>query len=494
MSPTIARWLSGLLASVLMVAAASGLDALLKPWVSPLLAIYVLAIMPVAVVWGTGLAVFAAVLSAVVYDYLFVPPVHSLRVPDLRSAVALGVYLVTAVVTGVLAARLQKAAQAAARLSDEQAALRRVATLIAQGAPPDEVFAAVAAKVGQVLSADFTIVSRYDGDGAATAVGMWSGTGAPWPLTVGDRVSLGGRNLATLVFQAGRPARIDDYDDSSGEFGRAARGWGFRSAVGVPISVQGRLWGIVTAGYARTAAAPANAEQRLADFTELVATAIANAQAQGELTASRARIVAAGDQARRRIERNLHDGAQQRLVTLAVMLSEIRARVPADLSAEVDEARDELAATRRELRDLSQGLHPAILVEAGLGTAIRALARRSPLPVQVSLDTPGDKRLPDRVEVSAYYVVAEALTNAAKHAGASEVTVQGKIDSDALHITVCDDGAGGADFAQGTGLVGLKDRVEATGGRIFLDSPRGVGTSLRAELPLTLAADGVTTR
>ena len=204
MRPGIARWLSGLLASVLLVAAASGLDALLKPWVSPLLAIYVLAVMPVAVVWGTGLAVFAAVLSAAVYDYLFVPSAHSLRVADLRSAVALGVYLVTAVVTGVLAARLRKAALATARLSDEQAALQRVATLVARGAPPEEVFVTVTAEIGQVLSADLTSMSRYDGDGAATAVGLWTRTDAPWPLAIGDRVSLGGQNLNTLVFQTGR--------------------------------------------------------------------------------------------------------------------------------------------------------------------------------------------------------------------------------------------------------------------------------------------------
>jgi signal transduction histidine kinase len=487
----IARWLSGALASVLIVAAASGLNALLKPWVSPLLALYVLAIMPVAVVWGTGLAVFAGALSAVVYDYLFVPPLHELTVPNLRTGVALGVYLVTAVVTGVLAARLRNAARAAARLSGEQAALRRVATLVAQRAPPEEVFAAVTTEIGQVLAADFTSMSRYDSDGTATVVAMWSRTGAPKPLAIGDQLSLGGRNLNTLVYQTGQPARIDDYKDSSGEFSRVGRSWGYRSAAGVPISVQDRLWGNMAVGYARTSAAPTDAERRLASFSELVATAVANAQAQAEVAASRARIVAAGDQARRRIERNLHDGAQQRLVTLALMLSGIRDRIPADLRADVDEARDELTATRREIRELSRGLHPAIVVEAGLGPAIRAMGRGSPLPVRVNLDIPNDGRLPGHVEVSAYYVVAEALTNAAKHARASAVTVQGGIDGDVLHITVRDDGVGGADSAQGTGLVGLKDRVEAIGGRIFLDSTQGAGTSLRAEFPLTVAAGGV---
>jgi signal transduction histidine kinase len=485
MRPGIARWLSGLLASVLLVAAVSGVAGLLEHWGQPLRVLYVLAVLPVAVVWGTGLAVFTAIFSALVYDYLFVTPVHSLRIPDSRNAVALGVFLVTAVVTGVLADRLHRAAQAAARLSYEQAALRRVATLVAQGAPPEEVFVAVAAKIGQVFSADFTVVSRYDGDDAATVVGLWTKTDAPSPLAIGDQMGLGGRNAHTLVFQTSRPTWIDDYDDASGAFGSTAHSWGFRSAVSGPISVQGRLWGIVTVGYARTAAAPADAEQRLSDFTELVATAIANAQAQTELTTSRARIVAAGDQARRRIERNLHDGAQQRLITLAMMLSDIRDRVPPDVGADVDEARDELAATRRELRDLSHGLHPAILAEVGLGPAIRALARRSPLLVRVEFDIGTDGRLPEQVEVSAYYLVAEALTNAAKHARASAVTVQAEVGGDVLCLAIRDDGAGGAGFAQGTGLAGLKDRVEAIGGRMFLDSPRGAGTTVRAEFPLT---------
>jgi signal transduction histidine kinase len=486
----MARWLSGLLASALAVAAATGLNELIKPWGEPLLSIYVLAIMPVAIVWGTWLAVLAATLGALAYNYLFIPPVLALEAPTLRSSAGLGVYLVTAVATGVLAARLRQAGRAAARLSDEQAALRRVATLVAKGAPPEEVFGAVTTEIGQVLSADFTMMSQYDGDGAATAVGMWSRTDASWPVAIGERMSLGGRNLSTLIFQTGRPARIDDYDDASGEFGRAARGRGLRSAAGAPISVRGQLWGMVVAAYDRRSAAPADLESRLADFTELVATAIGNAQAQTEVTASRARIVAAGDQARRRVERNLHDGAQQRLVTLAVMLSGIRDRVPADVRIDIDKVRDELAATRRELRDLCRGLHPTILVEAGLGPAIRALARRAPLPVRVTVDIgAADERLPDQVEVSAYYMVAEALTNAAKHACASAVTVQAEIVGDTLCITVRDDGAGGASFAQGAGLAGLKDRVEAIGGRIFLDSTSGAGTRLRVELPLAAAAD-----
>ena len=484
MRPGIARWLSGLLASVLTVAAASGLNALLKPWVSPLRVLYVLAVLPVALIWGTGLAVFAAVLSAAVYEYLFVPPVHSLRVPDLRSAVALGAFLVTAVITAVLAARMRKAALAAARLSDEQAALRRVATLVARGAPPEEVFVAVTAEIGHVLCADVTSMSQYHADGAATAVGLWSRTGAPSLMATGDRVSLGGRNLDTLVFQTGRPARIDDYDDSSGEFGRAARGWRLRSVVGVPISVHGRLWGVVIVGYACTSAAPADTEQRLADFTELVATAIANAQVQAELTGSRARIVATADETRRRFERDLHDGAQQRLVSLGLQLRAAQARVPpglGDLAAELDRAAAGLASTLEELQEFARGVHPANLTEAGLALALKTLARRSPGPVQLDLRTM--TRLPERVEVTAYYVVSEALANAAKHANASAVTVEVEASGGVLSVSVRDNGVGGADLSRGTGLVGLKDRVEAIGGTFSVHSRPGEGTLLVAELP-----------
>ena len=237
-------------------------------------------------------------------------------------------------------------------------------------------------------------------------------------------------------------------------------------------------------------ASPADTEARLAGFTELVATAIANAEAQGEVTASRVRIVAASDQARQRIERDLHDGAQQRLVSLGLRQRTAQEAAPPELGAQLDEAVAEATSALDELRETARGIHPAILADGGLRSALNALARRSPVPVDLHVHTNG--RLPEPVEVSAYFVVAEALTNAAKHARASEVTVSAEIDAaDAvLRLTVRDNGAGGADFARGTGLAGLKDRVEALGGRIILDSPRGAGTSLHAELPLT--ANGAT--
>jgi predicted ATPase/signal transduction histidine kinase len=370
---------------------------------------------------------------------------------------------------------------ALARVAEEQAALGRVATLVARAAPPEEAFAAVTAEAGRLLAADVAILSRYDADGTQMVLGTWAGTGGQ-SAAVGTRVTLAGQNLATLVFHTAQPARIDDYADASGPGVYFAHESGLGAGVGVPINVEGRLWGVMTVASAREPL-PADTEARLARFTDLAATAIANAHAQAEVAASRARIVAAADETRRRIERDLHDGVQQRLVTQALMLSGIRDRVPPDVRAEVDEVRDDLAATRQELRNLCQGVHPAILVEAGLGAAIRALARRSPLPVRVQLRAGG--KLPGSCEITAYYVAAEAFTNAAKHANASAVDILIEEGGGTLTVQVRDDGAGGADAGRGTGLTGLRDRVEAVGGSMTLDSTPGAGTVLTVLLPVT---------
>jgi signal transduction histidine kinase len=365
----------------------------------------------------------------------------------------------------------------------EQAALRRVATLVARAAPPEEVLAAVTEEAGRLLDAAVTALARYDPDGRETTVGVWSATGAQ-PLAVGTRTGLGGRNVSTLVFQTGRPARIDDYDAASGAFADTARDWEFRASVGVPIWVEDRLWGVMSAG-SRSDPLPAGTEARLAGFTELASAALANAEAQAALTASRARIVAATDQTRRRVERDLHDGAQQRLVSLALRLRAAQATVPPgaeELAERLEEAVGEANGVQAELREISHGLHPAVLTESGLRPALRALARRAAVPVRLDIQVAG--RLPEQVEVSGYYVVAEALTNAARHARASAVSVTAEIAGHALRVAVRDDGVGGADFTRGTGLAGLKDRVEALGGRIVLDSPSGAGTSVQVELPL----------
>ena len=388
-----------------------------------------------------------------------------------------------------LAASAIANAQARAELRSfaaEQAALRRVAVLVARAAPPKVVFASVATEAGRLLNAAHAMVSRYDGDGLATFVGGWTATatGADRPLPLGLQLKLEGRNIHTLVFQRGRPTRIDDYDAASGAWAEVARDWEYRSSVGVPISVEGQLWGVMIVGSNRESL-PAGTEDRLAGFTELVATALANAEARDALTASRARIVSAGDQTRRRIERNLHDGAQQRLVSLTLRLRAAQAAAPpeaAELADRLEGAVTEANGVLEELREIASGLHPAILTESGLRPALRALARRSAVPV--SLHVQVGQRLPEAVEIAAYYAVAEALTNTAKHAQASTAEVELATGDDMLLVRVRDDGNGGASFGPGSGLAGLRDRAEALGGRIQLDSPPGAGTTVRIVLPL----------
>jgi signal transduction histidine kinase len=369
--------------------------------------------------------------------------------------------------------------------ADEQAALRRVATLIATAAPPKEVFAAVAEEIGRVLGADITGVERYHADRTATEIGLWTRMDAPLAIAVGDRLALGGRNVSTLVHQTGQPARIDDYCDSSGGLADAARDSGMRASVGVPISLAGQVWGVVTAGSVRAAPMPADTEARLVAFTELIGTAIANAESQAALAASRARLVAAADEARRRIERDLHDGAQQRLVTLAVQLRELQATAPHgtdDLVSQLDEVAVGLKAALEELREIARGIHPAVLAEGGLTPALKALARSCTVPVDVHVQVPG--RLPGPVEIAAYYVVCEALTNTAKHAQASVAEVTVAVAEDGLRVSARDDGQGGAAFSRGSGLLGLKDRVDALGGEMALHSPLGTGTTLEVRIPL----------
>jgi signal transduction histidine kinase len=370
--------------------------------------------------------------------------------------------------------------------AEEQAALRRVATLVACGTPPEQVFAAVAAEAGRLLGADATVMSRYNPDGGATIVGTWASTGAALPVPVGFRFGPGGRNTVSLVFQTGRPARVDDYVGATGPTAEPAREFGVRAAVGVPVTVDGRLWGVMTVGSTQ-APLTAGTEERLTAFTELAATALANAEAQAALTASRARIVATADQTRRRIERDLHDGAQQRLVTLALHVRAAQAAPPegAELIQWLDGVAIGLTGVVEELREIARGLHPAILAERGLGPALKALARRSAIPV--SVDVRVGERLPEPAEIAAYYTVAEALTNVAKHSRASAAEVQVEIGDGVLRVLVHDDGSGGADFGRGSGLVGLKDRAEALGGRLSVHSTPGAGTNLQAEFPLTTA-------
>jgi signal transduction histidine kinase len=370
-----------------------------------------------------------------------------------------------------------------ARLADEQAALRRVATLVARSVPPKDLFTAVTEEVGQLLSPDIAGMGRYD-SGAVIALASWSRTGVTL-RRIGTRWPLQGHNIPTLVAQSGRPARTDSHDDVSGPLGESMREAGIRSAAGTPIIVEGHLWGMMFVATTLEPPLPLDTAARLASFTELVATAIANADSRAELAASRARIVAAADETRRRIERNLHDGAQQRLVSLGLELRAAQATVPpelGELAGEVSRVAEGLASVQEELREIAHGIHPAILAQGGLGPALKTLARRSQVPVELEVRARG--RLPDPVEVAAYYVVSETLTNVAKHARASVVRVEADAADGILRLDVRDDGVGGADASRGTGLAGLKDRVEALGGTLALQSASGDGTSVRVELPL----------
>jgi signal transduction histidine kinase len=369
-----------------------------------------------------------------------------------------------------------------AQLADEQAALRRVATLVAEGATPHRVFEGVRDEVARMFNAALSVLMRYDGIGTATLLATSDGylgpIGRSWPVE-------GDSSAIARACRTGLPARADYTRPAQGPIAAAARAEGARSAVGVPVVVEGALWGVMAVGSRETEPLSADFEGRLAKFTELLATAIGNAEGRAELDASRARIVATADATRRRIERDLHDGAQQQLVWLALALRAAQATVPEKLEQhrnELGRVVDGLGAALDDLREIALGIHPAGLSEDGLTPALRRLVARSPL--RVNLDVRADGRFPEPVEVAAYYVVSEALTNAAKYADAPVVDVAVAAAGGALRVEVRDDGRGGADPAEGSGLLGLRDRVEAIGGTMRLTSPPGAGTSLYVELPL----------
>ena len=367
------------------------------------------------------------------------------------------------------------------RLAEEQAALRRIATLVAHGLPPEKVFAAVSEEIARLLPVNVVGIIRYDPDGMFTYVAA-RGKAVDYVPPVGSRWMLGGHNLGTLVFDTGRPARLDQYvDNSSGPASYVVRKMGYNTAVGAPVIVEGRLWGLIGASSTLEQPLPPDTEARLVSFTELVATAIANADSRAELMASRARIVAAADETRRRIERDLHDGTQQQLVSLILDLRQVQAAAP-ELDGELSRIAERVTDVSNQVREISHGIHPAILSERGLTPALKALARRSAVPVELDLRT--GRRLPDHVEVAAYYAVSEALANAAKHARASVVHVELDTPNTVVRLAIRDDGIGGADPARGSGLTGLRDRVEALGGTLDVTSPARSGTTLLIKIPV----------
>jgi signal transduction histidine kinase len=375
------------------------------------------------------------------------------------------------------------------RLLEEQAALRRVATLVARGVDPSEIFLAVAEEIRRLLGADGAGIARFEPDGTTVVVSGGAGD-LPVNLPVGARLKLRDYLAPGMVWQTGRPAQVDEaaWSSVSNPVADALRELGIRSMAASPIVVEGRLWGVVNALSTGGPFPPGTAD-RMAAFTELVATAIGNAESRAELAASRTRIVAAADETRRRIERDLHDGTQQRLVSLGLGLRLAQSMVPAELpelQAEIGRVAEQLTGTVEDLREIARGIHPAILSEGGLGPALRTLARRA--AIAVDLDVPAIGRLPEPVEVAAYYLVSEALTNATRHAQASVAEVAAEACGGTLRVCVRDDGAGGADPLRGSGLAGLKDRIEALGGTFTVHSPAGGGTTVSCELPVVAGA------
>ncbi len=369
-------------------------------------------------------------------------------------------------------------------LAEEQAALRRVATMVAGDADPAQVFAGVCREVGGVLGVGSTNLVRFSDAEDGEVVGAWSASGAP-VVPAGTVVPLDGESALVQVWRTGGPGRVDDYNGMPGRLPQRLVRVGIMSSVAGPVTVANRLWGGIIASSGRAHDFPEGAEAKLTAFAELVADALASTEAREQLAASRARLVEAGDAERRRLERNLHDGAQQRLVALALNLAAAQAAIesdPAEARRMLEEGRDELSAALEELRELARGIHPAVLSDHGLNAALEALATRSPVCVELEACT--GERLSKNLEAAAYYVVAEALTNVARHSGASVARVRVTADDERLLVEVEDDGRGGAEGRIGTGLRGLADRVEAFGGRLSLRSPEGGGTLVRGEIPL----------
>jgi signal transduction histidine kinase len=368
------------------------------------------------------------------------------------------------------------------RLADEQAALRRVAMLAAAGASPTAVLDAVAAEVEALLDADQVALNRFEpGD----EIIVMAHRGLDVERTpVGSRVSIAGESATATVRRTARPARMEGYQSAEGEIAEIARDTGLRSSVSAPISVEGRLWGLITASWKTHEPPPPETEERMVKFAELLDTAIANADSRDQLTASRARLVTAGDEARRRVVRDLHDGAQQRLVhTIVTLKLAQRALLQEDERAEalVGEALQHAEQGNAELRELAHGILPALLTRGGLQSGVDALVARLDLPVRVQVSS---ERLPAELEASAYFIVAEALTNVMKHAHAARAEVTASVEDGVLQVEVRDDGVGGAD-PSGHGLVGMADRVSALGGQLRVDSPGDGGTLVSATLPLS---------
>jgi PAS domain S-box-containing protein len=368
------------------------------------------------------------------------------------------------------------------RLATEQRALRRVATLVASEVRPERVFTAVSEECARVLQVNASAVLRYESDETATIVGRHNRDSID-VFRIGESLPAEAGSAVGQVLRTGQSARVDDWGGLIGEMAETIFRTGYRSTAAAPIVVAGALWGAVA--IASEDPLVPESEIRLGGFCELVSLAVASAQAREDLIASRARLVKAGDEQRRKLERNLHDGAQQRFVSALLKLRMAQARLDSQPEAARElfgEVSRELDTGLEELREIARGLHPAVLGDHGLLRAVEALVARIPIPVGIDVP-PG--RLPEDVEATAYYIVSEAMTNVVKHAAATHVEVSIRREGTILRCEVGDDGRGGADAASGTGLLGLRDRAEAAGGTLAVTSPPGRGTVVSAVLPLT---------
>jgi signal transduction histidine kinase len=449
------------------------------------------AVVVVAHYGGVRYGLPVGIASVLAFDWYFLPPLRAL---DEATRFVLALFLLVSVAVGELASRTRRRAAAAeearGRLADEHAALRRVATLIARQEPPAEVFANVAEEARLLLGVDITTLVRFEPDGTATLIGgSWrtevvDGVERLPVPSIGTRLPMAGDNVPSLVHRTGRPVQLDDYTKVTGPIGAYGSGLGIRSAVGTPIVVDGRLWGAMVASSRRQPSLPAGAESRIREFTELVATAIGNVEAQSGLAESGARIAAAAGEERRRVIRDLHDGAQQRLVHTVITLKLARSALEADADrapALVEEALGHAEAATAELRELAHGFLPSVLTSGGLRAGVDALAARMPVPVDVGVSV---EWLPPAIEATAYFIVAEALTNVAKHAQAQRAEVTARVEDGTLRIGVRDDGVGGA-RPEGSGLRGLRDRVGDLDGSLEVEVPAGGGTLITASIPVT---------
>lgn len=434
-------------------------------------------VMIVAAIGGLWPALVTALLAFVADEFFFTPPYDTLNIRPTSDRVAVIVFVAVGsalgTVVGILIDRLSG-------LANEQGALRRVATLVAEAAPPEQIFATVTEEAGSLLRVDMVMLHHYEPDGATQLAASWDRTGRLVPVAMSRTVE----NVGTRDDESDR-VQMKRYVGISAPIAETVREAGARSAVGSAISVDGRPWGVIIVASTKKRPLPGDTQTHLAAFADLVAVSIANVENRSEVAASRARVVATADRVRRRIERDLHDGPQQRLIAVQMELRSAQRLVPADSSAlreRLSSAVEGLNEVGMELQELSRGLHPAALSRGGLVLALGVLARRSVVPVELNVQI--DRYLPDWIEIAVFYVVSEALSNAAKHARASMVHVRLEdVGPAGIELSITDDGEGGADPALGSGLIGIKDRVESFGGNLRIESAAGAGTVLHVHFP-----------